>query len=121
MDYRLPRHPVSAKQSIVLTGLGADVFDQCARGILEVHSKLSSVLPADTLQTWKPITDKGHICLEFGNRYFAGESEGADLEDLGVSNIIDPLGILTREVPHGKHTEDNVVLYFDRVPDSKQG
>ena len=121
VSLRLPKQPITAKQSVVLTGLGSDKFDQCARGILEVHTKLSSSLPPGSLQLWRPLTDQGRICLEFSNRYFASGTDSMDQSDVALGSGIDPAGVLAQECPEGRHTEDNVVLYFDRTKDETSG
>lgn len=110
---RLPKHAATAKQSVLLTGLKLDEFDRCAKAILEVQAKLSSVLLSDSLQDWKLLTDQRKICLEFGNRYFSSNSDGSNQLDASLADTIDPLRILAHKVPKGQHTENNVVLYFD--------
>ncbi|KAI0755937.1 hypothetical protein BC629DRAFT_1272449, partial [Irpex lacteus] len=110
----LPKNPLSAKQSIVLTGLGTKQFEQAARAILAIRSAFVSILPDDTLLPWTPIIDGGHKCLEFSNRYFSsGQMDGLNPVEFDPS--IDPKGILANLETNGKHTDDNVVLYFERV------
>lgn len=111
---RLPKKPSTARQVITVTGLGYHQFDECARSILEAHRKLASGLPVNTLNVWTPIKDR-YICLEFSNRYFTGSSDGFDHADVPLSTTVDPQGILQDSFPEGRHTEDNTVLYYDRI------
>ncbi len=110
----LPKNLLSAKQSIVLTGLGTKEFSQAARAVLAIHSMFASSLPGDTLIPWSPITDSGHKCLEFSNRYFStGQLDGTSPAEFDVG--MDPKGILAGLEVNGKYTDDNIVLYFERV------
>lgn len=117
---RLPKKPMSAKQSVILTGLSSEPFENCARAILEVHAKLSSALPPQALREWSPVVHEGDICLEFGNRYFASGSDGAHLDTVSLGSDIDPFGLLAGAVPDGKHTEDNKVLYYEKMTSEKK-
>ncbi|KAI0083676.1 hypothetical protein BDY19DRAFT_899863, partial [Irpex rosettiformis] len=117
---QLPKNPQTAKQSVVITGLGSSEFESSARAILQIHTLFGSTLPADALVPWKPMRDAEYMCLEFANRYFEGSREDNALSvDLGTD--VDPMGILTSRCPTGKHTEDNVVLYYERKTDSNTG
>lgn len=90
---RLPKHASSAKQSIIITGLGAKEFDVYMLAILELHVKLASVLLPNSLQDWKPILDR--ICLKLTSRYFAMEMDHGGHELLHIPASLDPLGVLT--------------------------
>ena len=106
---------MAAKQSVLLTGLGCEPFEHCARAMLQVHAKLSSALPSQALHEWSPIIHEGDICLEFANRYFSTGSDGDNLQTVSLGSEIDPFGLLAEAVPNGKHTEDNKVLYYERI------
>ena len=103
------------KQSIIVTGLGSASFENCVRAVLEMQTKLSSALPPDSLQEWRPTTSEGHLCLEFSNRYFATAADGDHLNTIGLPSEVDPFGLLAEAVPSGRYTEDNQVLYYDRI------
>jgi hypothetical protein len=113
---RLTQNPLVAKQSVVLTGLGCETFDQAARAILEIHSMFASSLPANSLQSWRPQKDSGDVCIEFSNRYLTRSrySESALVE---LSPDVDPKGVIATCMQNleAEHTEDNEVLYFERV------
>ena len=95
--------------------MGSPKFDACARAILEIHTKLSSSLPPESLQEWIPIMDEGSICVEFSNRYFAVSSDCDHLNTIKIPSDVDPLGILAKAVPNGRYTEDNHILYYDQI------
>ncbi|KAI0727875.1 hypothetical protein BC629DRAFT_1259349, partial [Irpex lacteus] len=110
---QLPKNPMTAKQSVTLTGLGSKEFEAAARAILAIHTMFSSTLPEDALVPWKPHKDMDYVCLEFYNRYFKSRDDvGSAVLDIGPD--IDPLGVLRSRCPLGEHTEDNAVLYFER-------
>ncbi len=105
---------MNLKQSIVLTGVGTKQFEQAARAVLAIRTLFSATLPGDTLLPWTPIIDGGHKCLEFSNRYFtSGNVEGS--KPVEFQTGVDPKGILANLEVNGIHTDDNVVLYFERV------
>ncbi|KAI0091807.1 hypothetical protein BDY19DRAFT_991481 [Irpex rosettiformis] len=110
---QLSKNPVAAKQSLVLTGLGNDDFETAARAVLEIHTLFASTLPDNALLPWKPIRDEDFVCIEFSNRFFetGGDSESRIVQ---LSADIDPMGFLRAHCPTGRHTEDNVVLYYER-------
>lgn len=104
---------MAARQWIKLTGLGVDAFDSCATAILEIQQVLSSHLPHQTMQTWSPGTENGHIVLEFSNRYFS--DSGICDEDVSITSEIDPLSLLRNRMPsRARHSMDNQVLYYER-------
>ena len=64
--------------------------------------------------------DSEHVCLEFANRYFRGKDDDVSTV-LSLGSDIDPYGILQSRCSDGEHTEDNVVLYFERKVDATSG
>ncbi|KAI0083661.1 hypothetical protein BDY19DRAFT_998389 [Irpex rosettiformis] len=108
---------MTAKQSLVLTGLGEGHFDSAVKAIIELQSRFASHLPVDSLQPWSPIKDEDMLCLELSNRYFTPDYLAAGYDVVSIDESIDPLGILRAKAASGKHTEDNVVLYYERLLD----
>lgn len=106
---------MNAKQSLVLTGLGLKAFDNNVRAIMEIHSRFASDLPADTLQPWFPAMDDNDMCIELSNRYFTPEYLAGGYEKRELDDLVDPLGLLKTHAHGGRHTEDNEVLYFERI------
>ena len=79
-----------------------------------------STLPEGTLISWKPTRDAGYICLEFSNRYFRSKDDGESAA-VPLGNSIDPHDLLGSRCRGAEHTEDNVVLYFERKVNSDTG
>ena len=111
----MTKNPSAAKQSLVLSGLGSDLFDKCAKAILEIHSRFATHLPNDSLESWKPLIDEEVICLELTNRYLTPDRLAAIYDTVPFDETIDLFGLL-RGKAGGKRTEDNVVLYYERIP-----
>lgn len=97
-----------------LGGLGAELFDSCATALMEIQQVLSMSLPPSAMEPWSPSMDRGCMTLEMSNRYFASRSDTPE-EEVPVTSAMDPLHILrSHSPPGGRHTKDNVVLYYDR-------
>ncbi|KAI0681952.1 hypothetical protein BC835DRAFT_1311726 [Cytidiella melzeri] len=112
---QLPKNPYAARQSLTLTGLSLSNFDSNLRAVSEVHSYFADNLPNGALQPLKHNKDGGHSYLEVSNRYFTQEVDDMGYPDIAIDPYIDPHGILTSKVTTGRHTEDNTVLYFERM------
>ena len=117
---RIPKNPITAKQSIVITGLGSVEFERSARAVLQIHTLFGSTVPEDTLLPWKPLRDSEYVCLEFSNRYFKGKDDGNSAV-LPLPRNIDPYDMLRAKCHGAEHTEDNVVLYYERTTENSSG
>lgn len=80
---------------------------------MAVHSQFAAQFPPDTLLPWSPSREDGDVCLEFSNRYFSPLDDPAP--PLEFDSAVDPQGILLNLDVAGKHTEDNKVLYYERI------
>lgn len=118
LHIRLTKKPSTAKQSVVLTGLGCDEFDGSVRAIIALHSQFATHLPADTLNEWKPVTDDNLLCLEFANRYFTPNHLATQYDRVELTESVDPRGLLQSKARGGYHTEDNQVWYYEKTGDS---
>ncbi|KAI0083770.1 hypothetical protein BDY19DRAFT_899792, partial [Irpex rosettiformis] len=114
-EEQLTKNPSTAKQSLILTGLGCKEFDNSVRAVIEIHSKFASHLPVNSLQPWKPIVDNEQLCLEFANRYFTADYLASKYQTVSLNSMIDPIGLLTAQTKGDRHTEDNEVLYFEKI------
>ncbi|KAI0683435.1 hypothetical protein BC835DRAFT_1295889, partial [Cytidiella melzeri] len=112
---QLPKNPYAARQSLTLTGLSLSNFDSNLRAVSEVHSYFADNQPNGALQPLKHNKDGGHSYLEVSNRYFTQEVDDMGYPDIAIDPYIDPHGNLTSKVTTGRHTEDNTVLYFERM------
>ena len=106
---------MAAKQSIVLTGLGSTAFDANVNAIMEIHSYLSDNLPVGVLQSWQPKRESDYACLEFSNRYMTKLADATGFSEVALGQYVDPNNVIKNTLVEGRHTEDNVVLYFERV------
>ncbi|KAI0084090.1 hypothetical protein BDY19DRAFT_997941 [Irpex rosettiformis] len=114
---QLTKNPMTAKQSLVLTGLGEKGFDNAVKAVIELQSRFASHLPVDSLQSWSPIKDEDKLCLELSNRYFTPDYLTTEYDTVSLDESIDPLEILRTKTTNGKHTEDNVVFYYEQLLD----
>ncbi len=112
--HSLPKNALTVKQSVVITGLGSPEFEDCARAILAVHYQLAAQFPPDVLIPWSPVHENGNVCLEFSNRYFSPIDDPSPALDFDTA--VDPQGILQTLDIAGKYTEENRVLYYERIP-----
>lgn len=108
---------MTAKQSVVLTGLGCEEFDGSVRAIIALHSRFAMHLPSDMLNEWKPVTDEDLLCLEFANRYFTPNYLAKQYDQSDLPDSVDPMRLLRSKAKGGCHTEDNQVLYFEKTHD----
>ena len=120
MPIRLTKNPLSVKQSVVLTGLGSEMFDKNAKAIIEIRSRFAAHLPDGVLETWKPLLDEDFICIELSNRYLTPDRLSHSYDSVPFDASIDPFGLL-RDKEGGRRTEDNVVLYYERVRQLDRG
>ncbi|KAI0083213.1 hypothetical protein BDY19DRAFT_900618, partial [Irpex rosettiformis] len=113
---QLTKNPSTAKQSLVLTGLGCELFDRSVKAVIEFHSRLASHLPTDSLTSWKPLVVDQFLCLELSNRYVTPSHLAASYDSATFDESIDPFGLLRAKVI-GQRTDDNIVLYYERILD----
>ena len=104
----------------MITGLGSVEFERAARAVLQIHTLFGSTVPEDTLLPWKPLRDSEYVCLEFSNRYFKGKDDG-NSPVLPLPRNIDPYDMLRAKCHGAEHTEDNVVLYYERTTENPSG
>lgn len=118
---RLPKHLRSLRQSILVSGLGLEQFEQYTKAIMSIRQVLDGHLAAGMLQEWTPSTENGYLCLDFSNRYFSTNEEADGRSTFPLSKDLDPFGILAKAAGKGVHTEDNTVMYFERRSFNKAG
>ena len=104
-----------ASQTVVLTGLGLEQFEQAIQAVLQIYNRFGSNLPQGCLDPWKPQVMNGHLTLTFANRYLASFHEAEGMQATPLSQDVDPNGVIRKSVPKVYHTSDNDVLYFERV------
>lgn len=118
--YRLGKNASAARQSVKLTGLGIDSFNESAQAMLELSQVIARQLPPGALMDFMPSQEQGFIVLEFANRYFSSAKDSVQAQEIEIPKTIDPFGILRLHIGNGRYTEDNEVLYFERSADTAQ-
>lgn len=106
---------MAAKQFVVLSGLGLTAFKEYVDAITEIHSYFADCIPTGTLLPWQPQYDSGYTCIEFANRYFNPFVDCTQYNEVPISHDVDPYNVIKNSITDGKHTEDNVVMYYDRL------
>ena len=113
--FRLPKHFRNARQRVSITGLGSKHFDDALGGLLHVRSLFTDVVPPNALQDPLPRRAGGMAALEFSNRYFASDQAISNDGHRPLDSSIDPLQILTNLCPTQVTSNDNDVLYYERL------
>ena len=113
---RLPRKVRQATQSVALSGLGLDKFEEGVKAVLQIYNHFCRNLPQGCMDPWEPQITDGQLTLTFANRYLSSLHESEGMEQVPLSNDIDPNGLIRKAVPKIYHTSDNQVMYFERVP-----
>ena len=115
-QYRLGDPPINARQSVTLSGLGAENFAQALQGMMRIQQYFGEHCSEGQMESWEPRKDRGHPVLTIGNRYLS-TLDGKDTKQQTVTleDAIDPFHILREATPSGVHTTENQVLYFQRT------
>ncbi|KAI0676637.1 hypothetical protein C8Q78DRAFT_1073421 [Trametes maxima] len=66
---------IDLKQSVTITGLGVQPFDDAAAAVLAVYHQFSAHLKGHHLRTWQPERANAHLTLTFGNRYLTAVNQ----------------------------------------------
>ncbi|KAH8074204.1 hypothetical protein BXZ70DRAFT_1013197 [Cristinia sonorae] len=105
------------KQSVKITGLGLEEFDQALKGIQALRDVVSSQYDYTTLTPWKVETERTFSTLEASNRYFSSSHEASGQETVTLGKQVDPMGILLKigQELRSVHVQDNVVAYYERA------
>lgn len=102
------------KQSVTLTGLGSDVFDEMVSGIYDVAEFMGRQVLDGELKDWVPAHVDAHVAVQAGNRYFQWKDSPNAGKAVEFQPFVDPRGVLARMGGENFiHTEDNTVSYTD--------
>lgn len=111
---RLHKIPSNSQQYVLLSGLGLDAFERNVEAISAIRQAFDGQVSEGDLPAWKPNREHGSLALPFSNRFFTASRDCGKEQPVDLS-IVDPLRILRTAVPDGMHTDDNEVLYFERL------
>ncbi|KAF7978621.1 hypothetical protein HWV62_45103 [Athelia sp. TMB] len=105
--------PRFIKQTIRLTGFGAEEFQKAFSGIANIATLMGEHLEHGDIETWKPERYKVWQALDIGNRYFLHQNTEGDAVGVSLPSNVDPDGVLASMAgDKWVHTEDNQVKYF---------
>ncbi|KAI0645310.1 hypothetical protein C8Q79DRAFT_912123 [Trametes meyenii] len=105
---------IDLKQSVTITGLGVEPFDDAAAAAMAIYNQFSAHLKGHHLCTWQPERANAHLSLTFGNRYLTPVkfADGEPHEDL--SEVVGPFNVLRPHLSSQVHLQENVVEYWER-------
>lgn len=110
---RVSRQASSTQQSISITGLGLESFDDAVRGLLALHQVLQKEVASEVLD-WTPGRFSGMLALSFWNRYFSLPKEANEEPSITFPESLDPHRLLRQAVRHPLYLADNEVQYYER-------
>ncbi|KAH9939696.1 uncharacterized protein BXZ73DRAFT_43519 [Epithele typhae] len=108
---------ISMSQSVVISGLGEDLFKDAVQGALcvyQVYQRLIETLHGK-LREWSLVDRSGHLAIQFGNRLLSRGKEAADNEVVDLADVVDPFNVLRLVLRDHVHTTDNAVQYWERT------
>ncbi|KAL0577044.1 hypothetical protein V5O48_004948 [Marasmius crinis-equi] len=102
-------------QQVVLTGLGASVFDNAMEGIKAVEKQFRRNFDDDELETHSIFgTSEGFSTIQLSNRYVTSVHAANGLPTIVLGPDIDPKGHLARAMGDKYvRTDENVVQFFE--------
>lgn len=118
LETRLPSNDsrlIDLKQSVTVTGLGAQTFNNAVAATLGLYQHFHTHLTGYNLRPWEPVQASDYLTLTFGNRYLtpAKYAVGELSKDLG--EYIDPFNVLRPRLTTGQaHLQENVVEYWEQ-------
>lgn len=117
---RLGKTFSQARQTVTLSGLGTEGFNQAVLALLKIHQFFRDNCAEGQVGNWVTHKDRGHPILTFGNRYLTTVTQDQPSQKVLSLDDVDPLKILRNAVPDAVHTTENQVLYFERVTKAKK-
>jgi len=111
------------RQSISITGLGLDEFQDQVKAIPELAAIFTRAVSEDKIQPNAIIGDiEDMATLSASNRYFTPRKHVEGAKELTFPQDVDPYGNLTRLLGTAHvHIDENVVSYFERVTSTPAG
>lgn len=107
---------IHLRQSVMLSGLGTDTFNDAISSINSFQTLLAAHIPAQSMIHWAPSSFQEFKGIDISNRYFCRKRDTSEASiSFGVG--IDPHGTLTGLLQDDlMHTSENEVLYYQRLP-----
>ncbi|KAI0665426.1 hypothetical protein C8Q78DRAFT_1072990 [Trametes maxima] len=105
---------IDLKQSVTITGLGVQPFDDAAAAVLAVYHQFSAHLKGHHLRIWQPERANAYLTLTFGNRYLTAAKFSDNEPHVDLSEVVDPFNVLRPHLSSQVHLQENVVEYWER-------
>ena len=111
---------IDMKQSVTLTGLGAETFNSSVRGVGALYNLFSAELQrrGSRLRPWSPSHEGTNVALAFGNRYLTSQKDALGEQPLTIRDTIDPFDVLGPLLRTEVHLPENAVQYWQQVKDA---
>jgi hypothetical protein len=102
------------RQTLQLTGLGCDKFQDGMDNMQHLHQILSRQVPEGAMEPLVFSQFGRYISLDMATRYFTSRQDDPNGIPMDFDQSTDPKGVLTSMTANGKyfHGEDNKVLYY---------
>ncbi|KAH7906137.1 hypothetical protein BJ138DRAFT_1117847 [Hygrophoropsis aurantiaca] len=107
------QHVRHIRQSITLTGLGNQDFEQAVTTLYGLDTLLERQAPPGSIEKWQPTDYAGYTAIDIQNRYFTPKKFANGLPSVPFDDAVDPNGYLKDSVGSELiHTDDNRVEYY---------
>lgn len=115
------RHRPYLKQSVSLTALGGECFQNAVESIEEIHRLFARNFPQDALEAWSPGQFEVFHTIDTANRFYTHRSIANATEIIPFSSNIDPHSLLKNRITEKYvHTTENVVEYYEKATDGER-
>lgn len=109
---------IHLKQSISISGLGTDTFNDAITSLYLLQTALTAHIPPQSLIPWAPSFFQDFPSIDISNRYFSKKKDALEAP-IPFGLDVDPHGLLAHLIQGDlAHTSDNEVLYYQRIIES---
>jgi hypothetical protein len=104
------------RQGVVITGFDSPMFQDCVKGIQDLHELLCKNLSQSITPVLPIITTyQGYPAIQVDNRFFTSRRLAPNEHPVDMDVAIDPTGALRRIIgDEWVHIEENRVKYFEK-------
>lgn len=106
------------RQSVSITGMGNETFDNAAVSLAQIHAIFKRTIGNQLEEDSVHSDFKGYKAIDTSNRYFTPKDSKGGMESVPLGNDVDPYGFLLKAAGNSYvHTEDNKVYYYQKGVD----